>query len=395
MSNNKNYPNRPIPKAGILEIAPYKAGKSSIAGAPQNQKIHKLSSNESALGASPKAVAAYHQAADNLGLYPEGSGKILRQAIADYYNLIEQNIVCGAGSDEVISLLIHGYAGAGDEVIYSHHGFLMYRLYTLGAGAIPVAAAEKHITPAEQQYSNYSSYCADIDNIISKVTSRTKMVFIANPNNPTGSYLTLTELQRLRNGLRDDILLVIDGAYSEYVSKEQKSKLDYSDGYELVQESITNGLENTVMTHTFSKMFGLAALRVGWAYAPDSICDILHRIRGPFNVNGPAMLAAAASLQDDEFINASIAHNSHWLDWVSSEMAQLGYNVHDSLGNFVMVEFANAQQSSNIYQHLAQNGIIVREIGSYDLASSLRISIGTEEQNKALIAAMKSYESRG
>jgi histidinol-phosphate aminotransferase len=263
---------RPVPKPGILDIAPYTPGKS---GAGLTGRVFKLSANETPLGPSPKAIEAYKSAADHLEDYPEGTSRALRQAIGRTYGLDPDHIICGAGSDEILNLLAHAYLGPGDEAIHTTHGFLVYPIATMANGAINVIAPEKNFT-------------ADVDAILNAVTPRTKMVWLANPNNPTGTYVPFDEVKRLRAGLPPHVLLVIDAAYSEYVLRN-----DYEAGIEMVSTT-----DNTVMTRTFSKIHGLAALRVGWMYGPANIVDAVNRIRGPFNVSTPAMLAAIASLED-------------------------------------------------------------------------------------------------
>src|SRR5918999_2526993 len=255
----------PAPKPGILDIEPYVPGESSVS---ERIRPIKLSSNENPLGAGPKAIEAYKAAAGRLGRYPDGAATVLRQAIARAYGLNPDRIVCGAGSDELLNLLAHAYLGPGDEAIFTEHGFLVYRIATLASGAIPVAAPEKDLR-------------TDVDAILARVTPRTRVVFIANPNNPTGTYIPFDEVRRLRRGLPDNVLLILDAAYAEYVRRN-----DYEAGLELVATTA-----NTVMTRTFSKIHGLAALRLGWIYCPAAIADVLNRIRGPFNVSGPALAA--------------------------------------------------------------------------------------------------------
>ncbi len=245
----------PVPRPGVMAIDAYVPGKS---GAPAGVKLHKLSSNETPFGASTHAVAAYQSAAAKLALYPDGSATALREKIAGLYGLDAARIVCGAGSDELLSLLTNAYLGPGDEGVYSEHGFLVYKIAILAAGGTPVAVKEKDLT-------------ADVDALLAAVTPRTKIVYLANPNNPTGTYLPFDEVKRLHSGLRPDILLILDAAYAEYVRRN-----DYASGIELVATS-----SNVVMTRTFSKIYGLAALRLGWCYAPPAVADALNRIRGP------------------------------------------------------------------------------------------------------------------
>src|SRR5579859_7261935 len=263
---------RPMPQPGILDIAPYTPGKS---GAPGLTKVFKLSANETPLGPSPKALEAYKHAVSHLEDYPEGSSQVLREAIGRAFGLDPDRIVCGAGSDEVLNLLAHTYLKHGDEAISTTHGFLVYPIATMANGARNVIAAEKDFT-------------ADVDAVLKAVTPKTKLVWLANPNNPTGTYIPFDEVKRLRAGLPSHIVLVLDAAYSDYVSRN-----DYEMGIELVATT-----DNTVVTHTFSKIHGLASLRIGWMFGPAHIVDAVNRIRGPFNVSTPAMIAAVAAIED-------------------------------------------------------------------------------------------------
>lgn len=360
----------PKPKEGIMSIEPYVAGKSRAAKAVS--KLIKLSSNENNLGASPKAIVAVAEHAKNIHRYPDSSAAELRKAIADVYDLNVENIICGAGSDELIGLLVHGYAGQGDEVLYSQYGFLMYKIYTQAAGATPVVAKEKNLT-------------ADVDALLAKVTSRTRLVFLANPNNPTGSYLPASELKRLRDGLPENVILVIDAAYAEYAGKH-----DYSDGRELVNDNTSN----TVMLRTFSKIYGLSSLRLGWGYFPKEIADVINRIRGPFNVSAVAQVAGIAAVRDTDYTAYVKAHNQAWLEWLMAEISALGFTVHPSIANFILVEFTDKKKTAKAANDfLMERGIIPREVAGYGLSDCLRITIGTEEENKALIVSLKEFKS--
>ncbi|MDH3663683.1 MAG: histidinol-phosphate transaminase [Alphaproteobacteria bacterium] len=357
----------PRPRPGILEIQPYVGGKAEAKGAARTIK---LSANESALGPSPKAIDAIEAALADSHRYPDGGADRLRAAIGRRFELDPERIVCGSGSDELIHLLIAAYAGPGEEVLYSAHGFLMYRLNALAAGATPVAAPETGLR-------------TDIDALLARVTSRTRLVFIANPNNPTGSYITADELSRLHAGLPEDVVLVIDAAYAEYAHRD-----DYTTGRELIDRA-----ENVVMTRTFSKMFGLAALRLGWLYAPPGIVDVLNRVRGPFNVNSLAQTAGIAALEDLDHQERSIAHNDHWLPRMTQAISGLGLSVHPSIANFVLIEFPadGAKTASAASTWLEKDGITARPMTAYGLPHCLRLSIGQAEDNKAAIDSLEGF----
>lgn len=356
----------PVPNAGIAGIKAYVPGKSG----PKTGKVYKLSSNESPLGPSPKALAAYAAtASQTLAMYPDGQAKVLREAIAARYGLKMENIVCGGtGSDELLQLLAHAYLQKGDEAIYTEHGFLVYPIAIATNDATGVMAPEHH-------------YTADVGEILSRVTSKTKMVFLANPNNPTGTYLTYTEVKRLHQGLPSHVLLVLDGAYAEYVMAN-----DYEAGIALVESS-----SNVVMTRTFSKIYGLAGVRIGWAYGPPEIADVLNRIRGPFNVSAAALAAGAAAIQDVEFIDAAVAHNSKWLPWLSAEISKLGIKITPSVANFLLMHFETAEKAEAMDAYLTAQNIILRRVTAYGLPQALRLSVGTEEANRAVVAALTEF----
>jgi histidinol-phosphate aminotransferase len=360
----------PKPRPGVLDIEAYVPGESAV---PGGIKPIKLSSNETPLGPSPKAVAAYKDAAGNLERYPDGQASALRQAIARRYGLNAERIVCGAGSDELINLLAHAYLGPGDEGIFTEHGFLLYRIVILAAGAAPVVVPEH-------------GYKADVDAILAKVTPRTKIVFLANPNNPTGTYLAIDEVKRLREGLPGDVLLVLDAAYAEYVRRN-----DYEAGLELVATT-----ENTVMTRTFSKIFGLAGLRIGWAYCPAVIADALNRIRGPFNLSAPAIAAGAAAIEDQIHVEQAARHNETWLPWLAAEVEKLGLKVTPSVANFLLIHFPKdaARGAAACDAHLKSRGIIVRRVAGYGLPDALRVTVGTEDDNRKVVAALQAFTGK-
>jgi histidinol-phosphate aminotransferase len=357
----------PTPRPGILDIKPYVGGAHT---APGVDRVFVLSANEGPLGPSPKAIAAFRDCAETLHRYPDGGVDHLRQAIAAHHGLDPARIVCGAGSDELITMLNHAYAGPGDEVLYSRHGFLMYALSAKAAGATPVAAPETDLT-------------ADVDALLAQVTPRTRICFLANPNNPTGTYLSRDELLRLRAGLREDILLVVDAAYAEYVRRN-----DYTAGIDLV-----DGGDNVVMTRTFSKIYGLAALRLGWAYCPDGVAGVLNRVRGPFNVNAPAQAAGAAAIADAAHTDAARVHNDTWLPWLSEQLRALGITVHPSIGNFVLADFGDAARAQAASDFLFGCGVIVRAMVPYGLGHCLRVSVGSEEELRAAVDGLAAFLS--
>lgn len=359
----------PTPKPGILTISPYVGGKSKSS---DGRPVIKLSSNENPYGPSPKAIAACKEAAASLHRYPDGAHLQLREAIGEIENLPSNQLVCGSGSDEIIGLLIHAYAGLGDEVLFSEHGFLMYRIYALGNSATPVTAPETSLT-------------ASVDALLAAVTPRTKLLFLANPNNPTGTLLPYSEVERLRASLREDVILVIDAAYAEYLDDPSQ------DGRALVAAGT-----NTVVMHTFSKIYGLGGMRLGWAYAPDMIIDVLNRIRGPFNVNSAALAAGLAAIRDVDYTQLMRHKNKEQLQRVSEGITQRGYKVVPSAANFVLVEFPTTagQTASDANQFLLSQGIIPREVANYGLPNHLRITIGTEEENSAVLEALTRFSER-
>ncbi len=361
---------RPQPRAGILDIAPYVPGKSKASG---TGKVHKLSSNESPLGASEAAKKAYAEAASKLELYPDGASTALRDAIGEVVGINPERIICGAGSDEILTLIANTYLAPGDEAIYSEFGFLVYPIAIRAAGATPVVAPEKNLT-------------TDVDAILARVTEKTKMVFLANPNNPTGTYIPFDEVRRLHAGLPSHVVLVLDAAYAEYVRRN-----DYESGIELVATS-----NNVIMTRTFSKIYGLANLRLGWCFGPAEMIDAMNRIRGPFNVSGPAMAAGIAAIRDRTFVEAAIAHNETWMAWTAAEIEKLGLKTTPSVGNFLLIHFPDedGKRAADADAYLSEHGLILRMVANYGLPGALRLSIGTGEANKAVVAALAGFMAR-
>jgi histidinol-phosphate aminotransferase len=359
--------NRPHPRPGVLDIAPYVPGKST---APGVARVFKLSSNETPLGPSPNAIAAYRAVGEHLEDYPDGSASALREAIGAAYGLDPDRIVCGAGSDDLLNLLARAYLNDGAEAIYTTHGFLVYPIATMGTGANAIAARERNFT-------------ADVDAILAAVTPRTKIVFLANPNNPTGTYIPFDEVKRLHKGLPQTVLLVLDAAYAEYVQRN-----DYESGIELVATT-----DNVVMTRTFSKIYGLAALRLGWMYGPAHVVDAVHRIRGPFNVNGPAIAAGIAAIRDTAHVERSRAHNTHWLAWLTEEIGKLGLSVTPSAANFVLIHLPKTKGATarDADAFLTKRGLILRQVAAYKLPNALRMSVGTEEANRLVVQALKEF----
>ena len=360
-------PVHPAPRPGIMEISPYVGGRSAIDG---RANVIKLSSNEAALGSSPRAQAAFRALAAELHRYPDGAAAALRKALGTLHGLDPARIVCGNGSDELLQLLARAYAGPGDEVVYSRHGFLVYPLAALAAGARPVAASETDLT-------------ADVDAILSHVTERTRIVFLANPNNPTGTCLAKGALRRLWGGLPEHVVLVIDAAYAEFVTAP-----DYDPGIDLATMA-----PNVVMTRTFSKAYALASLRLGWAYGAPAVIDVLDRIRGPFNANGAALAAALAALDDQDHIACSRRHNEACRDALAARLRAAGLAVAPSVCNFLLVRFPDepGRDANAADRFLTGRGIIARRVDNYHLPDCLRITVGLELEMEAVGRALEEF----
>ncbi len=359
----------PEPRQGIANITPYVAGKSAL---PDIADPVKLSSNESAFGPSPKAIAAYRAVETQLHRYPDADQVELRRAIAQVHELEADRIVCGDGSDELIGLLTRAYVGRGDELLLPENHFVMCPIYGHVQGAKIVIAPEK-------------DFRIDVDAILDRVTRKTRMVALANPNNPTGTYVARAEVDRLSAGLPQDVLLVLDSAYAEYVTQP-----DYDAGIELVRKSA-----NVVMTRTFSKIYGLAGLRIGWVYGPRAVIDIIQRIRSPFNTNSAALAAAAAAVRDTAFIERVREHNARWLARIADELTELGLSVVPSVANFYLVDFRGCAAGSarGAVAHLEQCGIIPRPVSTGPQDHVLRITVGLDDENEAVLSALRDYLS--
>jgi len=357
----------PTPKPGILDIAAYVGGHAPPPGA---MEPYKLSSNESPFGPSPEALAAFEQARGSLNLYPDGGAQVLRDALGQAHGLNPDRIVCGNGSGEILTMLAQIYLRPGDEVLFSTYSFLLYSIATLANSAIPVVVPEKNLR-------------IDVDAMLKAVGPRTRLVYLANPNNPTGSYLTSEEVRRFHAGLPRSTLFVIDAAYAEYVRRN-----DYDSGIEMVSQ-----FDNVVMTRTFSKIYGLAGLRVGWAFCPPAVVDVLNRVRGPFNVSLPAQAAAAAALRDKRYIEMALDHNEKWKAWLIEHIRKTGLRVDDSVANFVLIHFPSegAHNAKAADAFLNARGLSLRAVANYGLPHCLRLTIGNEEANRRVAHALAEF----
>ena len=355
----------PRPRPGILEIQPYVGGESTVSG--QNRVV-KLSSNEGAFGTPPRAQAAWSAAAAEGSRYPDGGAAELRRAIGARFGLDPARIVCGAGSDELIAFLVTAYGGPDIEMLISEYAFSMYEIYGRVAGCRVVKARERNMT-------------VSVDAMLALVSPATRLVFLANPNNPTGTMLPQSEVERLRRGLPNEALLVLDSAYAEYVDDP-----GYDPGTRLVHAG-----DNTVMLRTFSKIFGLGGARVGWCYGPPSVIDVLNRVRGPFNVNLAAQAAAAAALAEPGWVEKGRQHNRKFRAWLTDEMRKLGLSVAASHGNFVLPGFGSADRADAAFAALKARGVIVRQMGSYNLGQFLRITVGTDEECALVVDSLAAF----
>ncbi len=358
----------PQPTKGVLSLSPYVQGKGAIEGV---KKPLKLSSNESMSGPSPKAKTAYAAFTDDndLSCYPDGSQFALRSAIGRTFDINPDNVVCGNGSDELIQLLMRAYLSPGDEVVVSQYSFGMAYVHAIAQGATPVTASEDDLKP-------------DTDALLAKISSKTKMVVLASPNNPVGQYITRSELQRLRDGLAPHIILLCDSAYADYVEND-----DYDDGSALVSAG-----DNTVMTRTFSKLYGLAALRIGWMYAPSAIIDAVQRIRTPFNANAAALAAAEAAVLDQDYAKQMRDMNNSELERIAAATTEMGIEFIPSVANFYLLKFSDgAKTPAGAGAHLEANGIIPRPVNAGGPEDCLRITVGLPAQNDSVIAVLREF----
>lgn len=352
------------PQPGIMDIALYEGGKSKVDGA---RRIIKLSSNENPSGPPQSAMDAIAASTRDLHRYPSTDHLALRTAIGDVHGLSPENIICGVGSDEIITFLCQAYAGPGDEVIHTEHGFLMYRISAQAAGATPVEVSEK-------------DRVVSVDAILSAVNERTRLVFLANPANPTGTFLEISEMERLAAGLPRNVILVLDGAYAEFVE-------GYDGGAGLVEAR-----DNVVMTRTLSKLYGLGGLRVGWGYAPKAINDVLNRVRGPFNLSGPALAAGEAAIRDQDFAKKCQKENAENRAWLADELAKIGLPSDPSFANFILVRFPTNDAAIACDLHLQGQGILIRYVAGYGLPNCLRITIPDRETCEIVLAEISKFK---
>jgi histidinol-phosphate aminotransferase len=356
----------PQPKPWIMAIAPYVPGRSTT---DDGRTVAKLSSNENPLGTSKEAIAAFTEGKTVLERYPDASAAALRDAIAGRYGLDPARVIYGTGSDEVLHLIAGAYAGPGDEVIFVRYGFAVYEIAARRVGAVPIIAPD-------------ADYATDVDAILAAITPRTRIVFVANPNNPTGTFTPRAEIARLHAGLPSDVMLVIDQAYAEYIEAE-----DDDLGLEMAKT-----LPNVIITRTFSKIYGLAAERIGWGYGSAEAVGAMHRIRAPFNITTAGQKAAIAALEATGFVDYSRTHNAQWRSWLAGEIAALGnagLRAVPSKANFLLVLFEGAVNGETAYKALMDKGYIVRWLPGQGLPHGLRITIGTEAEVRGIAAALR------
>lgn len=355
----------PQPRTGILDIQPYVPGKAKSGG----REVYKLSSNESALGPAPSAIKALQTMAADAHLYPDGAAHGLREKLANFHDLPSEQLIVGNGSDEILTLSVRCFTEPGDHVLMTRHGFSYYPIVAKAEGCEPIMADEDNLT-------------ADVDALLTASTERTKLVFLANPNNPTGTLVRHAELVRLRQELPSHVMLVLDGAYAEYVEDS-----DYDPGLGFVRDATETGANNVIMTRTFSKIYGLGGLRVGWGYAPPAVIDVMNRVRGPFNVSASALSAAEAALDDQAFVTKNRTHNAEEMARLVQVMRGAGFNVRETRANFIVTEFSSEEEASTFLRACEEHGVLVRALSSSNLPNMVRVSVGRREANDALMAA--------
>ena len=360
----KKYEHKISPRPGIEATPIYVGGRDNLG---QSGKVIKLSANENPYGPSPKAVKAFVSAKNRLALYPDSSHYELRSAIADVNTIRTDDIVCGAGSDELIHLLCQCYAGLGDEVIHTKHGFAMYKISALAVGATPIEVREN-----ERQ--------TNVDAILQACSSKTKLIFVANPNNPTGTMIGSDQIKKLVENVPLQAIVVLDGAYAEYLN-------DFDSGIEFVEKR-----SNVFVLRTFSKIYGLGSLRVGWGYGPNHIIRNLLRVKGPFNLSTAAQRAATAAITDTAYVQSCRSENQHWREWLTHEVRSIGFLSDDSFGNFILLRLKNVETALTVNEYLNKAGIIIRNVDNYGLPNCLRISIGTAKQCKKVVGVLKLFK---
>ena len=354
-----------LPKPRKIEVERYEGGLS------QFKKIDnpiKLSANESALGPSPRAIEAFEREKNKIFKYPESDSSSLRDIISKKFNINSERIICGAGSDQIFDLICQLFIEPGDEVVVTEYGFIMHRIYASLYRAKVLLAKEKN-------------FKASVDEIINKVTDKTKIVFVANPNNPTGTYLTKNEMFNLRQRLRSDILLVVDDAYFEFLDKD-----DFTSGLDLFKDEA-----NVIITRTFSKIYGLAGLRLGWGYSSKEIIDIMYQIKPPFNVNRAALCSGIEAIKDNEWIKKAIEHNTLWSKKIFSVLKECKIGVNEPTANFFLMNFDETKISSEeVFEKLASKRLILRKMIQYKIPNALRLTIGNEQANEHFIQSVGS-----
>jgi histidinol-phosphate aminotransferase len=353
------------PKRGIMDIALYVGGASHVDG---QSNVLKLSSNENPLGPSAAAKDAVARSVHDMHRYPSTAHGPLRRASGDMWNVDSDRVICGVGSDEIIHFLCQCYAGPGDEVIHTEHGFAMYRISALAAGATPIEVPEKE-------------RITDVDAVLAACTDKTKLVFIANPNNPTGTMIGLAEMERLASGLPPQAMLVLDGAYAEFV-----------DGYD-GGAALVDARKNVFMTRTFSKLYGLGSLRIGWGYGPAEIVDVMNRIRGPFNLSQSGLDTAEAAMRDTAYSNHCRTENAKWRAWMANALAEIGVQSDVSHANFILARFGSSDEADACDEHLKTQGLIVRKVGGYNLPKALRITVGDESACRRVVHAVRNFKA--